>query len=88
VPPGLVPGPTLRNGERTVRFHLRYEDMTAEEKARRFRYFTYEQLVASIAYHGLPDRCDDPDTLRAAAAIEAVGMRERAEREREAASGP
>ena len=54
--------------------HLRYEDMTPEERGWRFEFFTPEQLEASIRAWGLPDRCTDPDTLRAAAEIEVAAI--------------
>jgi hypothetical protein len=53
-------------------------------------YFTDEQIAAAIAAWGLPDRCTDPDTLRAAARVEAAAARriaaEREAAEREAAA--
>ena len=53
-----------------MRYHLRPEDMTPDEVAVRFRHFTREQLIESVRAQGLPDTCDDPGTLRAAAAVE------------------
>ena len=63
-----------------MRYHRRYEDMTDAERAERFKYFTLDELVASIRDRGLPDRCTDPDTLRAAAEIHVAAEAEAAAR--------
>jgi hypothetical protein len=70
-----------------MRYHLRHEDMTDEERAERFRWFTPGQLAASLRRKGLPDRCDDPDALRAGAAVD-VAAEARAAREQAAAADP
>jgi hypothetical protein len=55
-----------------------WDDLAPEQRARLFRHFTPEQLLASLRARGLDVRCEDPDTLRAAARIVVAYERERA----------
>ena len=52
-----------------MRYHLDLDEMTPEEEAGRFRYFTRAQFEAALKASGLPDRCTDPGTLARAAGI-------------------
>jgi hypothetical protein len=52
-----------------MRYHFDLDEMTPEEEAERFRYFTRAQFEAAFRASGLPDRCTDPGTLRGAAEI-------------------
>lgn len=62
-----------------MRYHLRYEDMTEAEKARRYRHFTREQFEAAMHASGLDAAaCTDPGALRAGAEIQAAAEREAA----------
>ncbi len=53
----------------------------------RSRYFTDEQIQAAIKAWGLPDRCTDPDTLRAGAEIEVAEERRLAAEQAEQLEG-
>ena len=55
-----------------MRYHLHDEDMTEQERARRFRYFTREQLERWARAAGPPYACTDPAALRAGARIMAA----------------
>ncbi len=59
--------------------------LPADERARRFRHFTPEQVQAAMAAKGLDVTCEDPATLKRAARAHARAITA-AERERDTAA--
>ena len=72
------------NAPGPMRYHFDLDEMTPEEEAERFRYFTRAQFEAAFKASGLPDRCTDPDTLRRAAEHQVAAEERTRERGRSA----